>query len=101
MIRMGYGPDQIYTQMAQRSLGLWHELFDQIGTTGITPRHFQPTGILWLAKESDPYCQATLSTLEQCGVRYEKLDRAELQTVITSLIWSQLVGESWSRIAAF
>ena len=99
MIRMGYGPDQIYTRMAQRSLGLWHELFDQIGTTGITPRHFQPTGILWLAKESDPYCQATLATLEQCGVRYEKLDRAELsnrypQLELESVSWGILEPDS-------
>src|SRR6266576_4245958 len=34
MIRMGYGPDQIYTRMAQRSLGLWQEIFDQIGRPG-------------------------------------------------------------------
>lgn len=78
LIRMGYGPDQIYTQMAQRSLGLWHELFDQVGPIGISPELFQPTGILWLAQENDPYCEATLKTLGQCGVRYEKLDSAEL-----------------------
>ena len=78
MIRMGYGPDQIYTRMAQRSLGLWQELFDQFGASQISPRLFQPTGILWLARDNDPYCQATLETLEQCRVRYEKLDRAEL-----------------------
>jgi len=99
MIRMGYGPDQIYTRMAQRSLALWHELFDQIGPTGITPRHFQPTGILWLARESDPYCQATLATLEQCGVRYEKLDRAELsnrypQLELESVSWGILEPDS-------
>ena len=37
MIRMGYGPDQIYTRMAQRSLTLWQELSDHIGATEITP----------------------------------------------------------------
>lgn len=99
MIRMGYGPDQIYTQMAQRSLGLWHELFDQIGPTGISPRHFQPTGILWLAQENDPYCQGTLKTLEECGVRYEKLDRAELshrypQLELESVSWGILEPDS-------
>ena len=78
MIRMGYGPDQIYTRMAQRSLGLWQELFDHIGPTGISPRLFHPTGILWLARENDPYCEATLETLQQCHVGYERLDRAEL-----------------------
>ncbi|HEY8185045.1 MAG TPA: FAD-dependent oxidoreductase [Pyrinomonadaceae bacterium] len=82
MIRMGYGQDQIYTRMAQRSLGLWQELFDQIGATGTSPsrspRLFQPTGILWLAGEHDPYCEATLATLKECNIRYQQLDRAEL-----------------------
>jgi glycine/D-amino acid oxidase-like deaminating enzyme len=92
MIRMGYGPDQIYTQMAQRSLGLWQELFDQIGSTGISPRLFQPTGILWLAQENDSYCAATLATLAQCGVRYERLDRAELSNRYPQL---KLESTSW------
>ncbi len=78
MIRMGYGPDQVYTRMAQRSLALWQQLFDQIDPTEISPRLFQPTGILWLARESDPYCEATLETLQRCQVRYEHLERAEL-----------------------
>jgi sarcosine oxidase len=82
MIRMGYGPDEIYTRMAQRSLTLWQELFDQIGpieiSSGISPRLFQSTGILWLARESDPYCESTLETLQRCQIRYERLDRAEL-----------------------
>lgn len=80
MIRMGYGPDRIYTRMAQRSLGLWQELFDQMGPKDTSPRLFQPTGILWLARENDPYCEATLETLEQCNVQYETLDRNELQS---------------------
>jgi sarcosine oxidase len=79
MIRMGYGPDQIYTRMAQRSLALWQELFDQIGPPGISPQLFQPTGILWLARENDFYCEATMQTLEQYHIAYERLDRAELR----------------------
>ncbi|HEY2973658.1 MAG TPA: FAD-dependent oxidoreductase [Pyrinomonadaceae bacterium] len=78
MIRMGYGPDQVYTRMAQRSLALWQQLFEQIDPTGISPRLFRPTGILWLARESDPYCEATLKTLQRCQVSYERLERAEL-----------------------
>ena len=92
MIRMGYGPDQIYTRMAQRSLGLWHKLFDQVNPSGTSPRLFQPTGILWLAQENDPYCEATLATLEQCGVRYEKLDRVELSNRYPQL---QLESPGW------
>ena len=78
MIRMGYGPDQIYTRMAQRSLTLWQELFRRIGPTEISSRLFRPTGILWLARENDPYCEATLETLQRCQIRYERLERAEL-----------------------
>jgi sarcosine oxidase len=99
MIRMGYGPDRIYTEMAQRSLALWQELFDQIGPPPVSPRLFQPTGILWLARENDHYCEATLQTLEQCQVSYERLDRAEIkrrypQLELGSVTWAILEPNS-------
>jgi sarcosine oxidase len=99
MIRLGYGPDQVYTRMAQRSLALWQQLFDQIDPGGISPRLFRPTGILWLARESDPYCEATLETLQQCQIRYERLDRAELvrrypQLELGSVTWGILEPDS-------
>ena len=103
MIRMGYGPDQIYTRMAQRSLGLWQELFDHIGPTGISagisPSLFHPTGILWLAQQNDPYCEGTLETLQQCHVAHERLDRAELirrypQLELGSVTWGILEPNS-------
>lgn len=71
VIRMGYGPDQIYTRMAQRSLDLWQTL---LGSSEL----FQRSGVLWLAKENDPYCEATLETLTRASVRFEKLNRDEL-----------------------
>lgn len=72
MIRMGYGPDEIYSRMAQRSLVLWRELFGE--------RHnlFVKTGILWLARDQDPYCAATLATLQRLGVNHERLDHEEI-----------------------
>ena len=72
MIRMGYGPDEIYSRMAQHSLHLWRELFGE--------RHnlFVKTGILWLARDQDPYCTATLTTLERLGVNHERLDHEEI-----------------------
>jgi sarcosine oxidase len=103
MIRMGYGPDQIYTRMAQRSLGLWQELFDYIGPTvispGISPRLFQPTGVLWLARENDPYCEATLETLQQNNVEFARLERVELrwnypQLELGSVTWGILEPNS-------
>jgi sarcosine oxidase len=76
MIRMGYGADEIYTRMAQRSLSHWQELFELIGSPAASL--FHPTGVLWLAREHDPYCNATLKTLELCQIPYERLDRSEL-----------------------
>jgi sarcosine oxidase len=76
MIRLGYGADEIYTRSAQRSLELWKQLFAEIGPHAA--RLFQNTGILWLARERDTYCEAVLSTLQTVGARFEKLDRAEL-----------------------
>jgi sarcosine oxidase len=78
MIRMGYGPDEIYTRMAQRSLALWQELFDHGAHDEISTHLFKPIGILWLAQENDPYCEATLETLQRCQIKYDRLNRAEL-----------------------
>src|ERR1043165_10046158 len=61
MIRLGYGPDEIYSRSAQRSLVLWQQLFTKVNRQEL----FQPTGILWLARDRDPYCEATLSTLRR------------------------------------
>ena len=100
MIRMGYGPDEIYTRMAQHSLKLWQELFDRCGT----PHLFQRTGILWLAQENDAYCEATLETLHQCQVRYERLERAELarrypQLNLDQISWGILEQDSGVLLA--
>ena len=61
IIRMGYGPDEIYTRSAQRSLIRWCELFDRMDPPGKSSINncrlsfplFQPTGVLWLAREHD------------------------------------------------
>jgi glycine/D-amino acid oxidase-like deaminating enzyme len=71
---MGYGPDAIYTRMAQRSFTLWTEFFEQVGQ----PQLFQPTGMLWLARDDDAYSEATLETFQQNNVKFERFDRAEL-----------------------
>ncbi|MBS1789796.1 MAG: FAD-dependent oxidoreductase [Acidobacteria bacterium] len=74
IIRMGYGADEIYTRWSHRSLGLWRELFDETGR----PDLFQPTGVLWMARENDPYSLATRTTLQTVGIRFEELRREEL-----------------------
>lgn len=74
IIRMGYGADEIYTRWSQRSLAAWQEFFARIGR----PELFHRTGVLWMARENDPYTIATLRTLERVGVNFEQLRRDEL-----------------------
>lgn len=75
IMRLGYGPDEIYTRSAQRSLKLWQEFFAGCDTE---TQLFHESGVLWLAREHDPYCEATLTTLEAVGASCERLNRAEL-----------------------
>ncbi len=72
IIRLGYGPDEIYSRSAQRSFTLWQQLFEK------TEPLFQKTGVLWLAREHDTYCEATLATLQRLDANFERLDQNEL-----------------------
>jgi len=72
IIRLGYGPDEIYSRSSQRSLALWQQLFEK------TEPLFHKTGVLWLAREHDPYCEATLATLQRLNANFERLDEDEL-----------------------
>jgi len=75
IIRMGYGADEIYTRWSHRSLAVWQEFFAHIGRQEL----FRRTGVLWMARENDPYTIATLRTLETAGVNFERLQRDELE----------------------
>ena len=88
IIRMGYGQDEIYTRMAQRSFTSWQELFAGIDR----PQLFQQTGVLWLARENDSYCEATLNTFQQNNVRFERLEQGELKLRYPQLELDQI---SW------
>lgn len=95
MIRLGYGPDEIYSRSARRSLDLWLRIFDQSDSSHL----FQRTGILWLAREQDPYCEATVRTLQHLGARYERLDHNELaqrfrQLAVGPIAWGILEPDS-------
>jgi len=74
IIRMGYGADEVYTRWAARSLALWQDFFREVGRP-----LFQRTGVLWLARGEDPYTLATVETLAEVGVKFERLTPAELE----------------------
>jgi sarcosine oxidase len=71
---MGYGADEVYTRWAARSLALWQDFFREVGRP-----LFQRTGVLWLARDEDPYTLATIETLAEVGVKFERLTPEELE----------------------
>ncbi len=74
IIRMGYGPDALYTRWAMRSLILWKEFAEKTSLP-----LFHRTGVLWLARDSEMYTAETATTLAECGVRFERLKKRDLQ----------------------
>jgi glycine/D-amino acid oxidase-like deaminating enzyme len=90
IMRLGYGPDEIYTRSAQRSLQLWLELFADLDSPAPL---FHRTGVLWLAREHDAYCEATLKNLQSVGARCERLTPNELRTRFSQLNFD---GVDWA-----
>src|SRR5262245_19692545 len=74
VIRMSYGPDEIYTRFSRRSLEMWKELSQRVGHP-----LYHETGVLWMARDEDPHAQKSLETLSRVGVPHEKLNRSELE----------------------
>jgi glycine/D-amino acid oxidase-like deaminating enzyme len=90
ILRLGYGPDEIYTRSAQRSYGLWQSFFAHYETS--TPL-FRRTGMLFLAREQDAYCEATLTNLQKVGAPCERLTRAQLSSRFAQLNFD---GVDWA-----
>ncbi|HZE25422.1 MAG TPA: FAD-dependent oxidoreductase, partial [Blattabacteriaceae bacterium] len=80
VIRMGYGPDELYTRWAMRSLPLWRELAARTGHEIL-----RRTGVLWLSNDADTYLKSLCSVLKQAGV-----EREELKTEEIARRWPQL-----------
>jgi sarcosine oxidase len=90
IIRMGYGPDEIYTRWSLRALPLWQELFAEAGR----PELFRRTGVLWIAGEAEreSYARDTVTTLTQLRVPFEKLSNDDLRHRYPQLA---VDGTSW------
>jgi sarcosine oxidase len=73
IIRMGYGPDQIYTHWSMHSLELWKELF-----AATRQPLFHETGVLWLGSSNDKYLRETQTTLTNLHVPFQEMDHDTL-----------------------
>jgi sarcosine oxidase len=73
VIRMGYGPDELYTRWAMRSLPMWREFAARSGR-----EIFRQTGVLWLSNDADTYLKSLCTVLAQAGVEREELKAEEI-----------------------
>jgi glycine/D-amino acid oxidase-like deaminating enzyme len=74
VIRMGYGPDELYTQWAIQSLPVWQEFEQRAGFP-----LFHRTGVLWLGTEGDSYTESAYQVMTRSAVPCERLDQAEVR----------------------
>jgi monomeric sarcosine oxidase len=74
IIRCSYGPDEIYSRMAKRSLELWAAFFAKAGRPLL-----QRVGVLWMAQPDDKYVQQSRETLKKCGVPFQDLSAEALR----------------------
>jgi sarcosine oxidase len=99
IIRMGYGPDELYTRMSFRSLAAWQRLGEETREP-----LFHATGVLWLARTGDRYTADTLATLARAAVRHEALDAQEIcarypQFALDDDVWGIFEPESGALMA--
>ena len=77
ILRCGYGPDLIYSDLAARSLIQWKNLETRLGLSCEPLWH--PCGVLWMAACDDAYTTATRETLERGSHGVEVFDNAGLR----------------------
>jgi len=74
VIRMGYGADTIYSEMARESLPYWKALSDSASAP-----IFHNTGVLWFGPSGDAYTAQSLAWLQTNRVGHEHGDVRWLQ----------------------
>ncbi len=74
IIRCAYGPDEVYTRMAKRSLALWSDFFAE------TRRNLlHRIGVLWFANPGNQYAEQSRETLRKLQVPFRDFSFADLQ----------------------
>src|ERR1700682_607501 len=66
VIRMGYGPDELYMRWSMRSLRQWRSLFTKTGDD-----LFHPTGVLWISNDDDLYTRQMFDVVTKAGINCE------------------------------
>lgn len=99
VIRMGYGPDELYTRWAMRSLPIWREFAARTGC-----EIFRQAGVLWLSNDADAYLKSLCSVLAQAEVKREELKADEIarrwpQLRFDDVTWGVLEPESGLLLA--
>jgi sarcosine oxidase len=77
IIRCSYGPDEVYTRMAHRSLRLWSEFFHQTGHENLLHK----IGVLWMAKPENAYVQQSRETLRKVGVPFKDISAGQMRAM--------------------
>ena len=76
IVRCGYGPDAIYSELASRSLEQWRWLSTEAGS--VVEPLWHPSGVLWMAAGTDVYTAATRDTLSALGMPPDVLGPADV-----------------------
>jgi len=74
IIRMAYGADEIYTRWSWDSLSAWKDLFERVRR----PELFQPTGVLWTARQGHPHAAGARIIFRELAIPHETLTAREV-----------------------
>jgi sarcosine oxidase len=85
IIRMSYGPDEIYTRWSVNSLAQWQTLFAEMGV-----KLFHQTGVLWLAADDGSTLDESAANLLRQKVKHEVLQRRELESRYPQINFDQV-----------
>src|ERR1700680_2334955 len=75
ILRIGYGPQELYSAWAAESLRAWEMLLRSIHKEDL----FVRSGVLWLGDSNDAYLLATMRSLTRLEVRFESMDMSKLR----------------------
>jgi monomeric sarcosine oxidase len=73
IIRCSYGPDELYTRMAWRSLMLWSGFAEEVKQQLLVR-----AGVLWMAQPGNRYAEESREALRRAGVPFRDLSSEEL-----------------------